>query len=143
MKACGFIGQVGLSMSAQSEKVLEKDLHKISEEFDVVFVGFYGVMQNFVAKFLRKNLKHKVKIVGVQGFDRDYSDLEREYLSNLYDDVIKIGERDVFQHINSVILKNSTKVCFFVDETRSSDEISALSEAKKRDLCYKNYFLFE
>lgn len=142
MKACGFIGQIGVNMSAHMEKILKQDLKQIAEEFDAIYVSFYGEFPNFVLRFLRKNLNKRLKIIGVHGYDNPYGDSERKYLEKLYDDIIKIGEHDMNKRTNQIILKNCSQVFFFVNEDRHSDEIFALKEARYKEMSYKNYFKY-
>lgn len=142
MKACGFIGQFGINMSAHMEKILKQDLIEIAEEFDAIYVNFYGEFSNFVLKFLRKNINKRLKIIGVHGYNNIYSDSERKYLERLYDEVIKIEEFDMNKRTNQIILKNCLQVFFFVDEDRYSDETFALKEARQKAVSYKNYFKY-
>lgn len=143
MRACGFIGQIGINMSAHMEKILKQDLKQIAIEFDVVYVSFHGEFQNFVLSYLRKIMGKRLKIVCVHGYNRAYSEFEIKYLERLYDDVIKIGEQDMNRTTNQIILKNCSQICFFVNEDRHTDEIFALKEARNREMCYKNYFKYE
>lgn len=142
MKVCGFIGQMGINMPNYIEEVLKQDLKQIVEEFDVIYVSFYGEFQNYVLHFLRENFRKGLKIVGIHGYDNSYNDLEQKYLGRLYDDVIKINEQDMFLHTNQIILKNCSQLYFYVNENRHSDELIALNEARNKDMAFKNYFKY-